>query len=1038
MSTSHQHHHPHLITKLLFLFLNFYCLHANELELLLSFKSSIQDPSRQLSSWSYSSTNEVCLWNGVVCNNFSRVVSLDLSGKNISSQILTSTIFRLPFLQTINLSNNNFSGPIPHDIFNISSPSLRYLNLSNNNLSGSIPRGFLPNLYSLDLSNNMFSVNRGIPTELGMMKNLKWIYLGYNNLSGEIPYQLGELSSLKHLDLVYNNLSGPIPPSLGDLKELAYMFLYQNQLSGQIPPSIFSLKNLRSLDFSDNSLSGEIPELVSQLQSLEILHLFSNHLSGKIPEGLTSLPRLQVLQLWSNKFSGEIPASLGKHNNLTVLDLSTNNLTGKLPDTLCDSGNLTKLILFSNSLHDVIPPSLSECQSLERVRLQNNKFSGELPRGFNELQLVNFLDLSNNNLRGNLGTWDMPQLEMLNLGKNKFTGEFPDVSRSKRLKKLDLSSNGISGVVPVELTTCTELMDLDISDNEITGVIPSELSSCKNLVNLDMSHNNLTGDIPSSFSDFPVLSDLDFSCNQLSGKIPKNLGNIESLVQVNISHNLLHGSLPPTGAFLAINATAVAGNYNLCGANNVSGLPPCHVVRKTSTKSWWFVVMLTFVAFLAVLVSGFFISLVVQRKHNVLKGERVEQEDGTRWEIQFFDSRFTKSLTVNAILSSLNEQNVFVDKNGVKFVIKKVNKYDTLPDISEIVKLPEHRNIIKLVATCRSEEVAYLIHEDVEGANVHNINLGIDLGGSAPLLLTCAAAAKSRSYHPIKCGSSRCIQAKPDPVSCPTNTSKATCHKSFSTSFTEQPVKARLLRDTVSLLYTDNGFTYMGGGIDMTMTIACTDVALCLPSPNSGESSGSGSLFIGGGPYFMALYPEDISKIFSSTPLLPSDQSRGEYFIDVNYIQISGKIVPFFKKSTKICTLAPYTVLHSSIYKALVLAFAEKAKMTKVPAVKPFASCFSSKRLGRWMMGSRVPVIELLLRGGAKWKIYGSNSLVKVSEDVVCLGFMDGGVNLTMGMIIGGYQMEDNFVEFDVKASKFSFTSSLLLFNSSCSQSRHF
>ncbi|CAN6808540.1 unnamed protein product [Brassica oleracea] len=322
------------------------------------------------------------------------------------------------------------------------------------------------------------------------------------------------------------------------------------------------------------------------------------------------------------------------------------------------------------------------------------------------------------------------------------------------------------------------------------------------------------------------------------------------------------------------------------------------------------------------------------------------------------------------------------------------------------------------------------------GANVHNINLAIDLGGSAPLLLTCAAAAKSRSYHPIKCGSSRCIQAKPDPVSCPTNTSKkATCHKSFSTSFTEQPVKARLLRDTISLLYTDNGFTYMGGGIDMTMTIACTDVkpfpsivvgtlglakthmalpsqivslyklpfkvALCLPSPNSGESSGSGSLFIGGGPYFMALYPEDISKIFASTPLLPSDQSRGEYFIDVNYIQISGKIVPFFKKSTKICTLAPYTVLHSSIYKALVLAFAEKAKMTKVPAVKPFASCFSSKRLGRWMMGSRVPVIELLLRGGAKWKIYGSNSLVKVSEDVVCLGFMDGGVNLTMGMIIG-------------------------------------
>ncbi|CAA0371791.1 unnamed protein product [Arabidopsis thaliana] len=773
MSTSHHHHHPpYLITTLFFLFLNFSCLHANELELLLSFKSSIQDPLKHLSSWSYSSTNDVCLWSGVVCNNISRVVSLDLSGKNMSGQILTAATFRLPFLQTINLSNNNLSGPIPHDIFTTSSPSLRYLNLSNNNFSGSIPRGFLPNLYTLDLSNNMFTgeiyndigffsnlrvldlggnvltghvpgylgnlsrlefltlasnqLTGGVPVELGKMKNLKWIYLGYNNLSGEIPYQIGGLSSLNHLDLVYNNLSGPIPPSLGDLKKLEYMFLYQNKLSGQIPPSIFSLQNLISLDFSDNSLSGEIPELVAQMQSLEILHLFSNNLTGKIPEGVTSLPRLKVLQLWSNRFSGGIPANLGKHNNLTVLDLSTNNLTGKLPDTLCDSGHLTKLILFSNSLDSQIPPSLGMCQSLERVRLQNNGFSGKLPRGFTKLQLVNFLDLSNNNLQGNINTWDMPQLEMLDLSVNKFFGELPDFSRSKRLKKLDLSRNKISGVVPQGLMTFPEIMDLDLSENEITGVIPRELSSCKNLVNLDLSHNNFTGEIPSSFAEFQVLSDLDLSCNQLSGEIPKNLGNIESLVQVNISHNLLHGSLPFTGAFLAINATAVEGNIDLCSENSASGLRPCKVVRKRSTKSWWLIITSTFAAFLAVLVSGFFIVLVFQRTHNVLEVKKVEQEDGTKWETQFFDSRFMKSFTVNTILSSLKDQNVLVDKNGVHFVVKEVKKYDSLPEmISDMRKLSDHKNILKIVATCRSETVAYLIHEDVEGKRLSQVLSGL-------------------------------------------------------------------------------------------------------------------------------------------------------------------------------------------------------------------------------------------------------------------------------------------------------------------------
>ncbi|CAN8284296.1 unnamed protein product [Cochlearia groenlandica] len=765
MSTSH--HHPHLtMTLLFFLFLSFYCIHANELEILLSFKISLQDPFNHLSSWSYnSSNNDVCLWNGVVCNNFSHVVSLDLSSKNISGQILTSSTFKLPFIQTINLSNNNLTGPIPRDIFATSSPSLLHLNLSNNNFSSSIPRGFLRNLYTLDLSNNMLSgeiyndmglfsnlrvldlggnvltghvpaylgnlsrlefltlasnqLTGVIPVELGLVKSLKWIYLGYNNISGQIPYQLGDLSSLNHLDLVYNNLSGPIPSSLGNLKELEYMFLYQNKLSGEIPTSIFSLQKLISLDFSDNSLSGEIPELVAQMESLEVLHLFSNNFSGKIPQGVTSLPRLQVLQLWSNKFFDKIPTDLGKHSNLTILDLSTNNLTGKLPDTLCDSGNLTKLILFSNSLNGVIPSSLGGCESLERVRLQNNDFSGELPQGFKKLKLVNFLDLSINKISGDLGTWDMPHLEMLNLGENNFSGEFPDFSTSKKLKKLNLSRNEISGVVLLHLMNFPQLMDLDLSENQIKGVIPQDLSSCKNLVNLDMSHNNLIGEIPSIFADFQVLSNLDLSCNQLSGEIPKNLGNIESLVQVNISHNLLHGSLPLTGAFLAINATAITGNNDLCGSNNVSGLHPCKVITKRATKSLWFVVTTTCVAFLAVIVFGFFIARTFQRTHNVLNVKKVEQEDGTNWEIQFLDPRFKKTLNVNAILSSLKDQNVFADKNGTRFVVKEVKKYHH--EISFIKKVCEHKNILNLVATCRSEKGAYLIHEDVEGKRLNKI-----------------------------------------------------------------------------------------------------------------------------------------------------------------------------------------------------------------------------------------------------------------------------------------------------------------------------
>ncbi|KAJ4910709.1 Aspartic peptidase domain protein [Raphanus sativus] len=58
----------------------------------------------------------------------------------------------------------------------------------------------------------------------------------------------------------------------------------------------------------------------------------------------------------------------------------------------------------------------------------------------------------------------------------------------------------------------------------------------------------------------------------------------------------------------------------------------------------------------------------------------------------------------------------------------------------------------------------------------------------------------------------------------------------------------------------------------------------------------------------------------------------------------------------QLCTLTPYTVLHTSIYKALVTVF---VVTTKMAAVKPFGACFRSNG------GCRVPVIDLFLSGWA-------------------------------------------------------------------------
>ncbi|XP_057434772.1 leucine-rich repeat receptor-like serine/threonine-protein kinase SKM1 [Lotus japonicus] len=801
----------YLMFLCIFMFmLNFHSSHGEqqELQLLLSFKASIHDPLHFLSNW-VSSSATPCNWHGITCgDNSSHVTAVALSGKNITGEVFSS-IFQLPHVTSIDLSNNQLVGEFNLDINN-NTPSLsplRYLNLSNNNLTGTLPQSLFSasffNLETLDLCNNMFSgkipdqigilsslryLDLGgnvlvgkipnsiinvttlqyltlasnqlvgeIPAEISLMKSLNWIYLGYNNLSGEIPGSIGELLALNHLDLVYNNLTGTIPESLGNLTSLQYLFLYANKLTGPIPKSIYELKKLISLDLSDNFLSGEVSELVVQFQRLETLQLFSNNFTGRIPKAVASLPHLQILQLWSNNFTGEIPKELGKHSNLTVLDLSSNNLTGNIPDGLCSHGNLNKLILFSNSFHGEIPRGISSCRSLQRVRIQNNKLSGELPSEMTKLPQIYFLDISGNELSGRVDDreWNMPSLQMLSLANNKFSGELPNSFGTQNLQDLDLSGNTLSGHLSNSFSALTELMQLKLSNNNLSGNIPEELSECSKLISLDLSHNQLSGQIPTKLAAMPVLSLLDLSENELSGEIPHNLGSIESLVQVNISHNHFQGSLPSTGAFLAINASAVAGNH-LCYRNSdaSNGLPPCKDNHQNQT--WPFVVLCFLLGLISFAATASLIYFVRSRKKNS-QLRRVENEDGT-WEMQFFDSNASKLIAIDDVLSSVKEGKVIskgrnwvsyegkCTESDMQFTVIEIGDSNSLPVSfwEEVVKFGKlrHPNVVNLIGMCRSGKRGYLVYEHEEGKSLSQIVNGLSWQRRRKIAVAVAKALK--------------------------------------------------------------------------------------------------------------------------------------------------------------------------------------------------------------------------------------------------------------------------------------------------------
>ncbi|KAI4345574.1 hypothetical protein L6164_012682 [Bauhinia variegata] len=186
------------------------------------------------------------------------------------------------------------------------------------------------------------------------------------------------------------------------------------------------------------------------------------------------------------------------------------------------------------------------------------------------------------------------------------------------------------------------------------------------------------------------------------------------------------------------------------------------------------------------------------------------------------------------------------------------------------------------------------------------------------------------------------------------------------------------------------------------------------------------------------------------TPLLTNQNQKhpsSEYFININSIKINGKklsISSILQSNdhgrARLSTTVSYTTMESSIYATLEKAYAQAAmamNMTQVAPVSPFGLCFSSEGIESSKSGPNVPVIDLVLQSEmVKWRINDRNSMVRVNSEVMCLGFLDGGLKLRDPIVLGAYQMEDVVLQFDLETSMLGFSSSLLIRDSSCSDFR--
>ncbi|EOA32750.1 hypothetical protein CARUB_v10016055mg [Capsella rubella] len=501
------------------------------------------------------------------CNYF-QSFSTDLSG--------------LHNLFSLDGSNNSFVGPFPSSLFMIS--SLQFLDLSHNQFEGPI-----------DFGNTSSS---------SMLKQLD---LSHNNFGGSVPKSISKLGNLFSLDLSHNNFGGPVPRSISKLLKLDYINLSSNKLEGQVPhvswrsPNSSEIFTEKCANFAHNSFSsfGES----AKLGMLELLDISSNSLQGPIPQWICGI--IFVLDLSNNHLSGSIPQCLSKSNNVI---LRNNSLSGSLPDLCIHDQQLQSLDVSHNNLVGKLPKSLIKCSDMRLLNVRGNKIKDTFPFWLGSLTYLTVLVLRSNAFCGpiyNASAYlGFPRLAIIDISNNNFVGSLPQDYFAK-WPEMSLAWNTpesekylgdhfyrfhddsitlvYKGVDMDFVKIFSGFKAIDFSGNQLSGNIPGSIGLLSDLRFLNLSGNAFTCNIPPSLANITKLETLDLSQNNLSGEIPQGLGKLTFLSYINFSHNHLQGLVPRSTQFGSQNCSSFMDNSGLYGLEYICG-ESNHVSVPTSSQ----------------------------------------------------------------------------------------------------------------------------------------------------------------------------------------------------------------------------------------------------------------------------------------------------------------------------------------------------------------------------------------------------------------------------------------------------------------------
>ncbi|CEF64626.1 Leucine-rich repeat kinase [Strongyloides ratti] len=429
---------------------------------------------------------------------FASLTKVDLSENLLET--IPLTLFSLPSMKCLNLSNNKISSFESLDNFQCNVPVLENISLENNKLT-SLP----PQLFSITY-----------------FPSIKILNVSKNQLK-YLPSNIWSSSSLKELNVSHN-----------DLHELPSIVISFDRIGRSENTS--QKRYERQKDIGKNIEDLLIPKN-KNLKDNEVLP--SEEI---LPENVIEIS-LERVNRWQNSLSllkfdleeEEVVGDKSEFNSLFSLNLSYNKFKEMPLNLACVCPRLVKLDISNNELQSIGP---IEClpHRLRSLDISCNK----LTKTFDAMT------------KHHLNCYSSP---VNNSNNNSRRSRSKSVARNRR--SLSTARNPISQDITVNKTSSCEvcihkehkqleyLKNLNISSNKIRNIPiflpslcitspPEDVSTIKNLLifpnisTIDLS-NNLIDHIPSSISNLNVLTSINLQNNIALQVLPSELGLLDKL-----------------------------------------------------------------------------------------------------------------------------------------------------------------------------------------------------------------------------------------------------------------------------------------------------------------------------------------------------------------------------------------------------------------------------------------------------------------------------------------------------------------------------